>query len=396
MGELGTIINKKYSRVSARINLDNLISNVDNINKCIKGDAKIIAVIKTDAYGHGAKEIANELENKDCILGYAVATADEGAELRINGIKKKIFLLGASFPSEYEEVLNNNLIPAVFSLETAQKYNDIAKSLGIIADIQIVIDTGMNRIGLKTNEESADLIRDISQLSNINICGMFTHFAKADETDKSFSDSQFNKYLKMINMLNDRGINIPLKHASNSAAIIDLPDTHLDAVRAGIILYGLIPSYEVNYKSIVLKPVLSLKSHIIYIKTIDKGEAISYGGTFIADSKMKIATIPVGYGDGYPRSLSNKGYVLIKGKKAPICGRICMDQFMVDVTDIDDVSLYDEVTLIGEDNNNQITVEELSDICGRFNYEFVCDLSKRIPRIFYKEDQIISKRDYYQ
>ena len=270
----------------------------------------------------------------------------------------------------------------VYSYEMAGQIAEAAKTAGVTARIHIKIDTGMSRIGYQATEESADEIAKISTLKGIDIEGIFTHFARADEADKTFTLKQLRQFHSMIGMLEERQIKIPIKHCSNSAGIAELPQANMDCVRAGIILYGLWPSDEVKKDSIALKPIMELKSRIIHIKTLEAGRSISYGGTYCLKEPRKVATVPVGYADGYPRSLSNKGYVLIRGQKAPILGRICMDQFMVDVTDIKDVQVLDTVTLLGRDGAFFLSMEELSAISGRFNYEFACDIGKRVKRIY--------------
>ena len=252
-----------------------------------------------------------------------------------------------------------------------------------ICHIHIKIDTGMSRIGFQVNEETVNIIEKISKLPNINVEGIFTHFAKADEKDKSATFKQMEEFEHLCSALEDRGIVIPMKHCSNSAGIVDVPQANMNLVRAGIILYGLWPSDDVNKDCVDLKPVMSLKSKISYLKELDAGTPISYGGTYVTTGKQMIATVPVGYGDGYARTLSNVGYVLIRGQKAPICGRICMDQFMVDVTSIEGVSVGDVVTLLGEDGANRITMEELGELSNRFNYEFACLITPRVPRIYH-------------
>jgi alanine racemase len=346
---------------------------------------KIMAVIKTDGYGHGAIPIARELEQLDGIFGYAVAAEEEALALRRAGIKKPILILGYSFPEQYEVLLKNDITPAVFTLEAARQLNDAAGRLGVTAKIHLKIDTGMGRVGFLVSEESADAIAQISELPHILIEGIFTHFARADEADKTSANAQLAAFLQMIGMLEARGVHIPLHHCSNSAGILDLPQANLDLVRAGITMYGLHPSEEVALERVELRPALSLKSRIVHVKELPSGSPISYGGTFVTERESRIATIPVGYGDGYARTLSGKGSVLIRGRRAPICGRVCMDQFMVDVTDIPGAAVGDEVTLIGTDGAERITLEELGELSGRFNYEFACDLGKRIPRVFVKD-----------
>ena len=341
-----------------------------------------MAVVKADGYGHGALEIAKTVEGFDKLFGFAVATAEEADGLRNGGIKKPILILGYTFEEDYVKLIQNQVRFTVYSYEAAENLSKAAKKVGITARIHIKIDTGMSRIGYQVTEESADEIVKISALSGIAIEGIFTHFAKADEADKTFTFEQMRQFHRMTDMLKDRRLSIPIKHCSNSAGIVELPQANMDCVRAGIILYGLWPSDEVKKDSISLKPVMEIKSRIIHIKTLTAGRSISYGGTYCLKEPRKIATVPVGYADGYPRSLSGKGYVLIHGRKAPVLGRVCMDQFMVDVTDIPDVKMLDTVTLLGKDGENSITMEELGELSGRFNYEFACDIGKRVSRIY--------------
>ena len=374
---------KEYRRICANISLKALEHNLDAIHGCIERDTKIIAVVKADGYGHGAVPLAEVMAQREDIWGYAVATPEEAEELYSNGIKKPILILGYTFPEYDEQIVKEGLRPAVFSLERAKQLSEEAVCQNKDCKIHIKLDTGMSRIGFQVTEQSADEIAQIAALPNIIIEGIFTHFSKADETDKTFTRKQADTYEQMLTWLKDRQIEIPIHHVSNSAGIVDLPEYNKDIVRAGIILYGLWPSDEVEKNNINLQPLLSLKSHVVHVKELEPGRIISYGGTFEVEKTMQIATVPVGYADGYPRSLSNKGYVLIHGKRAAICGRVCMDQMMVDVSEIPDVKPGDEVTLIGTDGAETITMEELGDMSGRFNYELACDLNKRIPRIYH-------------
>jgi alanine racemase len=376
---------KHYDRAWAEINLEAVKYNIESIKKRIKHNTKIIAVIKTDGYGHGALPIARLLEEENRVWGYAVATAEEALELRENNIKKPILILGYAFPYSYGDFILNDVRPVVFTYEMASELSKKALELGKICKIHIKLDTGMTRIGIRPSDEGLELIRQIASLPGLEIEGVFTHFATADETDKTKTYNQLEKYKSFVDRIeNELGIKIPLKHCSNSAGIADIPEANMDAVRAGIILYGLWPSSEVREAhNIDLRPVLSLKSRVVYVKSVPEDTQISYGGTFTTKRETRVATICFGYGDGYPRGLSNKGYVLIKGKKAPIIGRVCMDQFMVDVTDIGEpIIVGDTVTLIGKDGDESITMEELGDLSGRFNYELACDIGKRVPRIY--------------
>lgn len=387
---------KEYNRVYAKIDLDAAAYNMEQMKKRIGGGARLIAVVKTDAYGHGAVPLAEVFEKLDYVWGYAVASLDEGMILRKHGIKKPILVLGCVFPDQYDDMVRNDIRAAVYMEEMALGMAEAARKAGKKAYIHIKTDTGMGRIGFPVSEESADIIERISKLEDIKIEGMFTHFAKADETDKTYTYDQHRKFMWMKEQMEKRGVEIPYYDCDNSAGIIDFPDMKHDLARAGISTYGMYPSEEVNQNAVDLKPVLSLVSHVIFVKTVEPGTSISYGGTFVAPEKMRVATIPVGYGDGYPRSLSNKGTVLIHGKRARILGRVCMDQFMVDVTDIPDVKFMDRAVLIGEDQGDRITVEELAGLSGRFNYEFVCCLGKRIPRVYTSGGKIVKQADCFE
>ena len=386
---------KQYKRVYAEVNMDMFEHNLLEIKKAVKPGTRILAVIKMDAYGHGAVPLAEFMEDQDMIWGYAVATVDEAVILRNHKIKKPILVLGYTFSEQYPLLLEYDIRPTVFSLETAKELSLLAEETDQELPVHIKLDTGMSRIGYQVTELAADEIAQIASLPHIVVEGMFTHFSKADEKDKTFTRLQIAQYETMEDMLEKRGVFVPIRHVSNSAGIMDMPEANFDLVRAGIILYGLWPSDEVNKESLDLKPVLELKSHVIHVKTLEPGRVISYGGTFEVRRPSVIATIPVGYGDGYARGLSQKGYVLIHGKKAPICGRVCMDQFMVDVTDIEDVKIGDLVTLIGTDGEEQITMELLGELSGRFNYEFTCGLGKRIPRIYRYHGAITGSKDYF-
>lgn len=393
---------EEYQRVYAEVNLDAVRSNMDHMKANIAPETKMIGVIKTDGYGHGAIPIAKELESIQYMYGFAVATAEEAFILRQSGIAKPILILGYTFPYSYEKLIREEIRMTVFRYDTLEELSAIAADLqerGIHkkAKIHIKVDTGMSRVGVRPDEEGLAFVRKAFETDGVEVEGIFTHFARADETDKTAVNKQLAEFNRFLALIKERtGREIPVKHCSNSAGIIELPQANLDVVRAGITLYGLWPSGQVRKDIVELTPVLSLYSHIVYIKEIEKGTPVSYGGTFTADHKMRIATIPVGYGDGYARGLSGRGYVLLHGKKAPILGRVCMDQFMVDVSEIPEAAEGDKVTLIGEDGNERITMEELGDISGRFNYEFACDLGKRVPRVYTKGGKILCTKDYYQ
>lgn len=384
----------KYYRVYASVNLDAIYRNVKNLKENTKPGTDVIAVIKTDGYGHGAIPIARTIDN--LVAGYAVATSDEGMILRSNGIEKPIIILGYTHESQYEKIIEYDMRPAVFCMEDAAKLSDKALSMGKTAKIHIKADTGMSRIGFQVNNDSIECITKIGNLPGIEIEGIFTHFFASDEKDKTSAYEQYKKFNYIIEQLEKNGLSIKIKHCSNSAAIIDMQDVNMNCVRAGIAMYGMYPSDEVDKTKVHLTPSMELKSHIIYLKEVDEGMGISYGATYITKSKSKIATIPIGYGDGYRRSLSGRGYVLIRGQKAPILGRVCMDQLMVDVTGIPDVCRGDVVTLLGKDGGLEITAEELANLAGgTFNYELVCDIGKRVPRVFYKGGKIVGMKDYF-
>lgn len=383
----------EYYRVEARINLDAICNNIDEVRRNINANTKIMAVIKADGYGHGAVALATAL--KDKVDAYGVAIIEEGIELRRAGFEKPILILGFTPHEQYEDLVKYDIMQTVFQYDMAKRLSDIAVSLGKQAKVHIKVDTGMTRIGFKDTDESIQIIKEINKLPNIVIDGLFTHFACADEADKTSARKQFSRYLAFADKLEKEGIQIPVKHVSNSASIIDLPEANLDMVRSGISTYGMYPSNEVNKKKLLLQPAMAIISNIVYVKNVEAGTGISYNSTYVTKKDSVIATIPVGYGDGYPRSLSSKGRVLIHGKSAPIVGRVCMDQFMVDVTDIPDVKEGDTVTLIGQDGAESITIEEVANLAGSFNYELVCDIGKRVPRVYYKEGKKVGTADYY-
>ena len=375
----------KNSRVKAVISLDAVEQNFREMRKNIAEDTKMIAVVKADAYGHGAVPIAHLIEGYDYIWGFAAATAEEAVHLRENGVTKPILILGIVFEEYYPELVRDDIRLAVCEYEEAEKLSKEAVLQNKTVHIHIALDTGMTRIGYADIPESVEEIKKIAGLPNLEIEGMFTHFSRADEYDRSPAMVQLERYQKFSDLVEAAGVEIPLHHCSNSAGIIRVPEANLSIVRAGITIYGIYPSSEVERDIVKLTPVMELKSHVTYVKDVPEGAAISYGGTYVADKKRRVATIPVGYADGYPRQLSNKGWVLIHGKKAPILGRVCMDQFMVDVTEIGDVKKGDEVTLLGRDGDEFISIEEIGNLCGRFSYEFACDISPRVPRIYVKD-----------
>ncbi len=388
---------ESYQRVWAEVDLDAIWENMVHMKENIAENTKILAVIKTDGYGHGGVPIAKMLEQLDFMFGYAAATYEEAHVLREAGVKKPILILGYTFPYCYEELIREEIRPAVYRRDTVEELAAAAAKVGQKAKVHIKVDTGMGRIGITPDEEGLEFVRFLIEHPELEVEGIFTHFAKSDETDKTSANHQLELFQNFIDKIQtELGITIPVKHCSNSAAILEMPQANMDMVRAGITTYGLYPSEEVSKDIVPLRAAMSLYSHIVYCKTIHAGQSVSYGGLFTATKDTRVATIPVGYGDGYPRSLSGKGYVLIHGKKAPILGRVCMDQFMVDISEIPEAMDGDKVTLLGMDGTERITAEELGELSGRFNYEFVCDLGKRIPRVYIQHGEITEVRDYFE
>lgn len=386
--------NNKYYRVYAEINLDAIVKNVDNLMALTKENTGALAVVKADGYGHGDVAVAKAVAQK--VTGYAVATLDEAVNLRENGVKKPILVLGYVDPYEFDILVSHEITATVFDVETAQLLADAARVQKKQAHCHIKVDTGMRRIGLEPDENGIAIVKQITALKELSADGIFTHFAASDETDKTSAEHQFKLFTDFTGRLEKEGIHFTYRHCANSAAVIDMPQVDLDMVRLGIAMYGMYPSDEVKKEKVELFPALDLKSHITMVKEIPAGEKVSYGGTFTTTRTAKLATVSVGYGDGYPRALSSKGYVLVRGQKAPIVGRVCMDQMMVDVTDIENVTRADIVTLIGKDGDAEITVEEIAALAGTFNYEFVCDLGKRIPRSYYLNGEYIGTHDCFR
>lgn len=392
----GVYMLEKYGRVYAAVDLSAVVENMERMKEALSPQTRMIGVIKADGYGHGAVPIGRELEKLPYVSGYATATAEEALILRRAGLKKPVLILGYTFPYCYEELILQKIRPTVFRRDMLETLDACAERLGEKALVHVKVDTGMSRIGIRPDEEGLAFMEWVSGLGHIEVEGIFTHFARADERDQTAALAQLTRFTAFAEEAQRRmGRQIPLKHCSNSAGILTLPQANLSLVRAGISLYGLSPSEEVTRELLSLRPVLSLKSHLVYVKEIEAGTPVSYGGTFVAKERMWIATVPVGYGDGYPRSLSNKGSVLIRGKRAPILGRVCMDQFMVDVSDIPGAAEGDEVTLIGADGGKEITMEELGELSGRFNYELACDLGRRIPRVYLRDGKIVCAKDEY-
>ena len=368
---------KLAQRTEAVVSLSALAHNIHRIREIIGYDVEIMAVLKGDGYGHGEKGIYPTL--KKCgIERYAVAVWEEGASLREAGCTEPVLLLGDTCDGQLENIIKYSLTPAIFSYDTAVKLDTLAGWSGITCPVHIKIDTGMSRIGFADNDESIEIIKRISSLPHIEITGAFTHFARADEADGVSASNQFNRYKRMLERLEKAGINIPCRHVANSPAILLRPETKLDAVRAGDILFGLCPIDEDDWAKADFRQVMHWYTYVVMVKEVPAGTEVGYGGTFVTKRPTKIATIPVGFADGYSRELSNRGKVRINGEEAPIIGRVCMDQFMVDVTDIGEVKRGDTVSLL----DDELSVLWMADLLERNVDEIVCGISKRVPRIY--------------
>lgn len=378
--------------VWAEINLDNLAHNIKEIKRVTKAK-EIIGVVKADAYGHGALDIAPTLLDNG-VTRLAVAVLNEAVELRRGGIQCPIMILGYTPPNLLDLLIKYDIEQTVYSYDLAKEISDKAIEGSKIAKIHIAFDSGMGRIGFLPREEDISEVERISKLPNIKIYGIYSHFSTADEKDKNYTYEQLKKFNWFYNILQERGIQINIRHIANSAAIIDMPETHFEAVRPGVILYGYYPSEEVDKTKVYLKPVMSLKTNIVHLKKVPIGEYISYGKKFKTERESIIGTLPVGYADGYTRSLGEEAKVIINGKLVPVVGRICMDQCMVDLTNVPDVNLGDEVILMGEDSESKMTADELASILGTINYEVLCMISRRVPRVYVKDKKVIKIRSY--
>lgn len=368
---------EEFTRTYSVIHLDAIYRNIEEARKRIGNDTKIMAIVKANAYGHGAVEVAGAI--KDKVYGFAVATVREAITLRESGVTNPILVLGYVCKAEYETVILNDITFAILTKEMARDISECAVRINKTATCHIKINTGMNRIGFPTCPQSVDEIEEITGYEGLDCEGIFMHFATADCEDKTYAREQYERFMEMLAELEQRNVTFRIRHCANSATIVDMPEYKLDMVREGIILYGLKPSEEVD-REMKYYPALELKSHVIFVKELPAGESVSYGRTYITKAPTKVATVAIGYADGYPRALSNKGYVLVHGKRAPVIGRVCMDQMMIDVTDIDNVQVEDVVTVVGRDGDEEITFEELGRLADRFNYEFVCDISERVER----------------
>ncbi|MFB0533135.1 MAG: alanine racemase [Desulfatiglandales bacterium] len=359
----------------AIVNLEAISHNISEIRKRIGHRRDLMAVVKADGYGHGAVRVSlAALKSGANCLG--VALPEEGEQLRKAGIEVPILVLGLIRPEEAYKPINFGLDQTVCSLELAEALDQEARKVSVQVNVHVKVDTGMGRIGVKP-EGALDLVRKISQFGNLKLTGIFTHLSCADEADKAFTKKQIEIFDSAVREIEASGIDIPKKHIANSAAILDLPESYYDLVRPGIMIYGLYPSKHVS-RSIELKPAMTLKTRVLYLKSVPAGTPISYGRAFSTKKDTFVATLPVGYADGYSRLLSNRGYVLIKGRQAPLIGHVCMDMCMIDITGINHVKPGDEVILFGEDPS----VDEIARQIGSINYEVVCSVGERVPRIY--------------
>ena len=372
-----------YDNTYVEIDLDAISANFDTIRA--KAGVQVMAIVKADAYGHGAIQIARLLDEKCSFFG--VSSIAEALELRQAGLTKPILILGYTPVEAFRLVIGQNIRPAIFRLEDAHALSKLAQKQGVTIPFHFAVDTGMSRLGFQATEDSADICADIARLPGIYAEGLFSHFATADCADLSKAKDQAQRFAEFDKMLQDRGIKIPLRHLDNSAGLMNFTN-HYEMVRSGIVTYGMYPSDEVDPGLLSLKPALQWRSRVTHIKMLPPGREISYGGTFVTTRKTRVATVPVGYADGYRRSLSGKFYVLIRGRRAPILGRVCMDQMMVDITDVPDVKIDDPVVLVGNDGNDVITMEEIAAAADSFNYEFVCGISRRVPPRYRQNGQI--------
>lgn len=377
---------RMYFRTQAKIDLDAIEYNFNQARHKLPENVKLMCVVKAFAYGHGAVQIAKLLDGRCDFFG--VACLEEALELKRADIKNPVLILGYASPSIYDKIVENDIRVSVFSYEAAQALSKEAVKQNKTAAFHFCVDTGMSRIGFQVLEESADICKKITELPNIEAEGLFSHYATADEADLSKAEAQRERFKDFIRMLENRGVSIPIKHLSNSAGIMNF-DECFDMCRMGIVLYGLYPSEEVNKSLLDIKPAMSWLTHVSHIKTLEAGREISYGGTYKTTEARVIATIPVGYADGYPRCLSNIGKILINGKFAPIVGRVCMDQFMVDVTDIENVEVETPVTLVGRDGDAVLTMEDVANAAHSFNYELPCRIAPRVPRTYYQNGELV-------
>ena len=378
-----------FDSTRVKIDLDAISDNFTAIRE--KAGVPVMAVVKADAYGHGAVQVARLLQEQCAFFG--VSSMLEAMELRKAGLSTPILVLGNTPVSAFETAIREQIRPTIYRYEDAAFLSQAAAGLGMTASFHFAVDTGMSRIGFQVTDDDADLCAKIAAMPFLRAEGIFSHFATADCTDLNRSRRQRELFDIFCRMLSARGVEIPIRHLNNSAGLMNF-DRHYDMVRSGIVTYGMYPSDEVDPLLLKLRPALQWLSRVTHVKTLSSGREISYGGTYTTTRETVVATIPVGYADGYRRNLSGRFYVLIRGKKAPILGRICMDQLMVDVTDIPGVTPGDRVTLVGTDGEETITMEAISAVADSFNYEFVCGISRRVPRVYTQGGKTIHSVHY--
>lgn len=382
---------RAYHRVEARVDLMAIRRNIETVKALNPPEEKVLLVIKADAYGHGAVPIAHELA--DLADYFGVAEIDEAVELRESGIEKPILILGYTDETDYEDLLRYDVTQAVYDVEKCRTLSLLAEKMGKKARVHIKVDSGMHRIGFQADEEGIRQAEELFSLPGLSVEGIFTHFAKADETDKTSAMEQYRLFSHFVHTLEERGHSLGIRHIDNSAGAMELHSKGFDMMRLGIVIYGLYPSEEVD-KSVKITPAMELVSRITHVKTLPAGCGISYGHTFVTEKETRVATVSAGYADGYPRAQSGRGRVIIRGQYAPILGRVCMDQFMVDVTHIPDASVGDEVILFGRDGDCCISVEEVAEPAVSFNYELVCNVAHRVPRVYLRNGEVLGEVNY--
>lgn len=381
---------KQFRPTWAEIDLDHLAHNIKQFKNILNKQTSIMAVVKADGYGHGAVEIANAAINAGA-SSLAVSLAEEAIELRVAGIKAPILVFGYTEPSLAPLYKKYRLTPTIFDLTTAKAFSEQVKNSRDPLNVHLKIDTGMNRIGISPIN-AVDFIITVSKLTGLFVEGIYTHFATADELDSYYFKKQQCVFNSIISNCLDKKVSIPLIHAANSAAAIIDIGAHYNMIRLGISLYGSYPLHQYRYKTLHLLPVLNLKSKIIYLKEVRAGSPIGYGCTYITKYKSLIATVPIGYADGYSRYFSNIGKVLVRGHLVPLVGRVCMDHIMIDVTNLKKVKIFDEVVIYGKQGDMQITVDEAANSIGTISYELLCSIGKRVPRVYYQNGRIAGVR----
>jgi len=381
------VFNNEYLRTFAAINLSAIDHNLNQLKSCLNAGVKAMAVVKADAYGHGGVAVAKHIEEK--VDYFAVACIDEALTLRNGGIKKPILVLSYTSPLQYGELIDNEITATIYNLDDAKQLSESAKSIGKIAKVHIGVDTGMGRIGFTADEKGADNVKTISLLENLELEGLFSHYACADIYDKTDALQQTELFDNFIELLDQRNVHIPIKHICNSAGTMEFKNQY-DMCRLGIALYGLYPSDTLeNRDRFCLIPAMEVISHVVHVKKVPSGFKIGYGHIYETTSERMIATVSIGYADGFNRCFTNVGYVLINGKKAPVVGKVCMDMIMVDVTDIENVDVGDYAIILGESEGESISAEKLGEMCHSFNYEVVCNFMPRVTRVYFIDNKLV-------